>query len=77
MAKIPAQLSKGLTEQEQERLAAELKSSLLAKKLRASLQERLEESYRTEEQEVELSAVFKAIGERRGYRSVLKLLPED
>lgn len=75
--KIPAAFSKGLTEKQIESLERELKNSVLAKLLRAELQRRIELAYKEDETEARtLEDIFTNVGERRGYRQILNLIPE-
>lgn len=72
------QFAAGLDDPDKQRLERELKSSLLAKHLRVWLTKSIANLEITEEQlkpfsEPELASL---IGERRGLRSILKLLPE-
>lgn len=77
--KIPVQLSKGLSNEQLGLLETQLKSSLLAKQLRKVILKNIESSYEEEESLLDAnpSSYLKAVGERRGYRHVLNLLPED
>ena len=75
--RIPASLSKGLSEEQVEQLGRELKSSLLAKQLRKCIQSEIEHTYEYEELDApNVEGLFRTIGVRRGLRSVLNLLPE-
>lgn len=74
---IPASLAKRLSDSEVKRLESDLKNSILAQELRREIQHRIEMTYVDEEQvNIPESEIYKQIGERRGYRSILKLLPE-
>ena len=77
--KIPAHLSKGLDANELEQLERELKSSILAKKLRKTVKGRIEALYKEEEYATtdSLNEYLKVLGERRGYREILNLIPEE
>jgi len=76
--RTPAKLSKGLTEEQQNQLERELTSSVLAKQLRLALKSGIEATYEHEEvEDITLEHLSRTIGERRGLRSVLKLLPEE
>lgn len=74
-------LARGLTESEVQQLASEVKTSLLAKTLRAFLRDEIERSYRAEEQVSEsndtLPFYLKEVGERRGYRQILHMILEE
>ena len=77
--KLPSSLTKGLKDEQIQELENQLKSSRLAKQLRAWLEA---EIVRCEirEEEVDFSVatqLAKQVGERRGYRRVLNLLPEE
>jgi hypothetical protein len=79
--KISATLTRGLTDEQVAELAREIKHSLLAKVLREFLQKEIELSYRAEENVTtdhdNLPFYLKEVGERRGYRQVLKLILEE
>ena len=77
--KIPAVLSKGLDDAKLKQLESDLKHSILGRQLRKVLNEKIESNYEHEEQVIDQfpNAIYSAIGERRGYRQVLKLLPEE
>lgn len=77
--KIPSALSKGLDEDQMKRLEAELKGALLVKILRRELGSRIEQSYKAEEtvDSDSFGVYLKGVGERRGYRQILNLLPEE
>ena len=73
------QFAVGLTDDEKERLEKDIKHSLLAKQLRLWLTKSIDNLEISEEQlkpfsESELASL---IGERRGLRSILKLIPEN
>jgi len=75
--KIPAQLSKGLSKEEVEQLENNLKHSVLARKLREYLQSAIEHMEITEESiDAELYQIYSIVGQRRGFRQILNLLPE-
>jgi len=76
--KIPLTLTKGLSDEEAESLERELKNSIIAKQLRKILSHCIQMLEINEEQlKLETNDLYSLIGERRGLRSVLKLLPED
>lgn len=77
--KIPSGLSKGLTEEQQNSLERELKSSVLAKQLRRWLRTEIANAELREEQVVVdgIGALAAQLGERRGLRRVLNTLPEE
>lgn len=76
--KIPAQLSKALTEAQKKELESNLKSSVLAKQLRKYLEDGIKAVEIAEEQiAAEPNAVLALLGQRRGYRQILNLLPES
>lgn len=74
-------LARGLTDEQVQQLATDIKHSLLARVLRQFLQEEIERSYKAEEQVSEtndtLPFYLKEVGERRGYRQVLHLILEE
>ena len=74
--KINTLLTRGLTEEQINTLQGEIKHSLLAKVLREFLQDEIEKSYRIEEvsDTESLPLYLKEVGERRGYRQLLKLI---
>ena len=76
--KIPVQLSKGLTEKEKSELESALKNSVLTKQLRMWLQDGIKACELAEEMiSAEIHDIYSLIGQRRGFRKVLDLLPED
>lgn len=77
--KLPSRLIKGLSKEQTDQLERELKSSLLAKQLRKALKEDIESLYKQEEfnDTAEFNQYVKALGERRGYRAILNLIPEE
>ena len=75
--KIPAQLSKGLSKAEQSELESQLKG-LLARQLRKYLNDAMTTLEVTEEAiDIEPNQIYSIVGQRRGYRHILNLLPED
>lgn len=77
--KMPASLVKGLSEEEIKQLERDLKSSVLAKRLRQTLKGRMEALYKEEEYAStdSMNEYLKVLGERRGYREILNLIPEE
>lgn len=79
--RLSSHLSKGLTEEQQKQLANEIKHSVLAEALRGVLREEIERSYRAEEQVTggndDLPFYLKEVGERRGYRQILRMILEE
>ena len=73
--KVPVSLAKKLSASELKSLESELKSSTLAKELRRVIRELIETSYKQEESG-QLEDYALTVGERRGLRMVLNLLPE-
>lgn len=76
--KIPVQLSKGLTAERQKQLESELKNSVLAERLREHINASIDQLELTEEAiDITVDQLYSMIGQRRGYRHILNLLPED
>ncbi len=76
--KQPLSLSKGLKEEQVTQLQSEIKHSLLARVLRSYIGDRIDSLELTEETiSKEITDIYATIGERRGLRSVLKLIPEE
>lgn len=76
--KMPAALLKGLSDEEKKRLESDLKSSVLAKQLRKYLKSHIENNI-IDEESLGYTAddLCKLLGERRGFRAVLNLFPEE
>ena len=75
--KLSTNLTKGLTEEQQKTLEREVKSSVLAKQLRKRLRELHLETLSAEENTESEIELYRLIGQRRGFRRVLNLLPEE
>lgn len=76
--KLPAQLTKGLTAESQKELERELKSGTLARVLREHLKSSMETLEITEEAiDISIDQIYSIVGQRRGYRHILNLLPES
>lgn len=79
--RLSLSLTKNLSDDEVKRLAEEIKHSVLAKAMRRFLREQIELSYRSEEaadtSQEHYPLYLKEVGERRGYRQVLHLIPEE
>ena len=76
--KIPVQLSKGLTEDQIKELESNLKHGVLAKQLRNYLKDGVKAMELGEESfDVSKSQLYSLIGQRRGFRQILQLLPEE
>lgn len=77
--KLPVSLTKGLSEEQQQNLERELKSSVLARQLRKWLAAEIASKEIQEESltSFEISELAIHVGERRGYRRVLNILPEE
>ncbi len=69
-------LVQGLTPEQQEQISSQLKSGILAKQLRIHIRKEIEALYKVEETLDDMDYI-KTIGQRRGLRYVLKLLPEE
>lgn len=71
-------LAKGLTEAQIKTLQSEVKHSVLGKQLRSYIKDRMNSLELTQEDlSKEITDIYATIGERRGLRSVLKLIPEE
>jgi hypothetical protein len=73
--KVPVSLAKKLSASELKRLESDLRNSVLAKELRRVIREHLESSYIREETG-DIEDYSLSVGERRGLRTILNLLPE-
>lgn len=75
---MPASLSKGLNEEQLKDLERELKSSVVVKQLRKHILKCIESNI-VDEESLGYTAddLCKLLGERRGLRAVLNLLPEE
>jgi len=74
--KLPTSLSKGLTDEERQRLESDLKHGIAIRKLRETLEHRIRNTELMEESFTDPSVAQLAsqLGERRGYRAILELL---
>jgi len=79
--RLSSLLTKGLSEAQEKQLADEIKHSVLAAALRGAIREEIERSYRAEEQVTggndDLPFYLKEVGERRGYRQILRMILEE
>jgi len=75
--KQPLTLLQGLSDQDKERVLAELETSLFIKQLRKLIQNKINTTLVNEEEFPDsVFSLAATVGERRGYRTVLKLLPD-